>query len=185
MTYDIEVFSHQFPIVFSFAQHLAYYRGTKATYDNLKIASPFWCAMLDAHLMVAALQWCKVFGAHGCNSTHWKKIPAPAATDAQRLFKANVLSRVGFTESEWKKYHDEMCTFRNAFVAHHELGISRPVPDFGIALEVALAYDNWIRTLILPDVYEGPPIEDDYKDWVKQAELLSMKALSATTGMSG
>ena len=184
MKYDADMFTHQLPIVACFAQHLAYYRAAKPCYDKLNLKSPFWCATIDAHLMVAAIQWCKVFGSDGCNnSTHWKKTPTADVGAVQDSFRKTVLSEISFCRSEWDQYHKAMCDFRNKFVAHHELTFSEPVPDFDIALRIAYAYDHWMRELIRPDVYAGPRLKDEFENWCRQAEPLVEKAMNATVQM--
>jgi hypothetical protein len=49
-------------------------------------------------------------------------------------------------------------SFRNKYVAHHELGHSEPVPKLDRALELAFYYDDWIREVIFPDIFDEPPL---------------------------
>lgn len=181
MKYDADIFSHQFPIVGQFVRQLAYFRAAKPVYNKLNQKSPFWCATIDAHLKIATIKWCNVFGADGCNSTHWKKI---INIDAVRdSFRKHVLLEVGFSRLEWMCYHKAMCDFRNKYVAHYEMDFSQPVPDFDIALRIAYAYDKWVRDLIHPDVYEGPKLKEEFENWSRRAGLLIEKAMKASAGM--
>ncbi len=183
MKYDADMFAHQFPNVAQFVQQLAYYRAAKPVYDKLNLKSPFWCATIDAHLMIATIKWCNVFGADGCNSTHWKKIASIDIDATNDLFRKQVLSEVGFSRSEWTRYHKAMCDFRNKYVAHYDMNCLPPPPDFNIALRIAYAYDQWIRDLIHPDVYEGPKLKEEFENWFRRAGLLIEKAMNASAGM--
>jgi hypothetical protein len=49
-------------------------------------------------------------------------------------------------------------SFRNKYVAHHELGYSQPVPELDRALQVAFYYDDWIREVIFPDIFDELPL---------------------------
>jgi len=183
MKYDKDMFAHQFPIVAQFVRQLAYYRSAKPVYDKLNLKSPFWCATIDAHLKIATIEWCNVFGVDGCNSTHWKKIASIDIDATNDLFRNHVLSEVGFSMLEWIRYHKKMCDFRNKYVAHYEMDFSQPVPDFDIALRIAYAYDKWIRDLIYPDIYEGPKLNEEFENWFRRAGPLVEKAMNASAGM--
>lgn len=93
------------------------------------------------------------------------------------------MSGIGFSRADWNRYHKAMCDFRNKFVAHYEPGFSPPVPDFDPALRIAYAYDKWIRDLIRPDVYTGPRLKQEFKNWRRQVEPLAERAMVATGQM--
>ena len=46
--------------------------------------------------------------------------------------------------------------FRDRYVAHRDKDFNEPVPDFTIAIQVAFIYDEWIREVIAPDVFDEP-----------------------------
>ena len=75
--------------------------------------------------------WCKGFGRDGANPT-----------------------------AEWKAYWEEVVLFRNRYFAHHEFGHFQPVPKLDRALEVAFDYDDWIRKVIFPDIFDEPPLRE-------------------------
>ena len=50
--------------------------------------------------------------------------------------------------------------FRNRYFAHHEFGHFQPVPKLDRALEVAFDYDDWIRKVIFPDIFDEPPLRE-------------------------
>ncbi|EFK06422.1 conserved hypothetical protein [delta proteobacterium NaphS2] len=101
-----------------------------------------------------------VFGAEGCNQTHWKKISEKGCEHLQSSFRSKLQKATGLSFDEWNGYWSEMTTFRNKYVAHRELNYDKPVPDFSNAITVALFYDQWIREIIAPDFLEEPPLEE-------------------------
>ena len=73
MKYNFEVLSRQYAVVALFVRHLAYARGLKAATENLKDHGEFGGSTASAHLELAVVEWCKVFGSDG-EKTHWKKM---------------------------------------------------------------------------------------------------------------
>ena len=68
---------------------------------------------------------------------HWTKTTAgEISKEEQEDFRQRVLSRTGFAHDKWEKYHRDMVTFRDKFVAHVDLSkpFNDPVPDFNPAL---------------------------------------------------
>jgi hypothetical protein len=184
MNYDDKLFRAQHPVVQSFVQHLAYYRAGKAIYDRLALKSTFWTATVDAHLMVASLQWCKVFGSHGfTNQTHWTKTPTMDAHQAKDDFRAQALAAASLTGEQWDDYWDEMCTFRGGYVAHCDIGFAGGIPNFETALAIAYAYDAWVRELIKPDILDDLWLKEYYGIWLKTASPIFDAAMKATRGM--
>jgi hypothetical protein len=152
MEYNQELFSRQYPVVVFFVQHLAYFRGLKAAWSRIKDHKEFWASTVDGHLKLATVAWCKVFGSRK-EGIHWAKtptgnIPKPAKDD----FRQRVLSKTGFTPEQWETYHTRMLAFRDKYVAHLDFRnpIADPVPEFDPALQVAYAYQEWVRDLIKP-----------------------------------
>ena len=72
-------------------------------------------------------------------------------------FTKAVLQRTGFTEKEWKDYWESMVEFRNKYIVHRDKFRGK-VPFFDKALEVAYAYDDWIRDCF-PGIWEEPPFQ--------------------------
>lgn len=180
MKYSTNVFCNQYPIVRNFVQYLAYYRAAKQISDKLNIESPFWCATIDAHIVRATIEWCKVFGSDGCNSTHWKKMLIVEPEKMKESFRKKVVTTVGISIADWQTYRKTMCDFRNKYVAHTEIGFSNPVPVFTTALKVAYAYDEWVRELIHPDVFAEQWLKELYKKWFKTTTTLVETAVLAT-----
>jgi hypothetical protein len=159
MNYNDDVFINQYPIVKRFVYHLVSYKELIKLYKNHNIASEFWIYTIDAHLLQAAMAWCMVFGAHGSNPTHWWNLSKDNQENIKDDFRKNLIINLKVTEKEWKVYWHSMIDFRDKYVAHKEIGFSKPVPDFAIALKVAYFYDDWIRKIIAPDVFDVPTLK--------------------------
>jgi len=183
MKYDSDTFCDQYPLAIYFVQHLAYYRASKAAFDDLGMKSAYWAATLSSYLMLAAIHWCKVFGSHGCNATHWKHVATADVDNLQDQFRARVLTVTGLSKTEWERYHRQMCDFRNKFIAHRDRKYKAPVPDFDVALGVVYAYDDWIRELIRPDYYDGPTLREKFDHWRTTSGPIAEQAMKATNGM--
>ena len=161
-----QVFLRQYPAVVFFVRHLACFRGLKAAWDRVTDHIPFWAWTTDGHLKLATIAWCNVFGTDN-EAIHWKKTPAgPHAEQARQDFRARLLSRTGRTPEQWSRYHKDMLNFRNTYVAHYaDTAYTDPVPNFDPALEVAYAYDGWVRALTQPAIWEQPPLSSVYEQW--------------------
>jgi hypothetical protein len=172
MSYDKTIFMPQYCIVHDFVQHVAYARGMKAEVDKGKIGLALLARACDSLLMVAILNWCKVFGTDGPNPTHWKRTSTLKLDAVNDQFRKKIFARTGLSELEWLAYHQAMCDFRSKYVAQHEIGSIPPVPPCDNALRVAFAYDEWIRDLIAPDFIESPPLETFYSRWFEEAQSM-------------
>jgi len=165
------VFSRQYPVVVFFVQHIAYYRSLGAIYDDATDHRDFWRSTCDAHLKLATVAWCNVFGSQK-EDLHWTKTPTDNITkQANQDFRHKVLSETGFTQEQWKTYHKEMLFFRNKYVAHFDLRnpFNQAVPRFDLALQVAYAYQEWARELIRPVLLNQPTLRSQYEQWEAEA----------------
>jgi len=159
MEYDTDTFENQFPIVKRFVYHYIYYEELFNASSELE--SEFWAHTINAHLLQAAICWCMVFGSHGCNPTHWKKLSICESSKGLRSsFRQGLLEHTGITLQQWENHWEDMNYFRNNHASHRELNYDRPVPEFSLALKVAYFYDKWIRKVISPDIFEEPPLEE-------------------------
>lgn len=157
MEYNAKIFDEQRWLIKFFVYHLTYYRELRRTPNLTVDHAYFWKFTVDAHLLQATIYWCMVFGSRKSNPTHWKHL-AVSENDAATLhetFRKAVLKRTGFTSLEWDKYWNEMVDFRNKYVVHKD-NFQGHVPHFGKALNVAQAYDTWVRKLISPDYNDEP-----------------------------
>jgi hypothetical protein len=179
MVYNEKVFKRQYPVVFFFVQHLGYYRGLKAAWDVQKYLSPFWGSTTDGHLRLATIAWCNAFGSRN-SDMHWTKTTiGEISKEEQENFRERVLSKAGFTQEEWERYHRDMLAFRNKFVAHVESNhFKDPVPSFDPALQVAYAYDEWVRDLTRPGIFNQPTLISKYEEWKADASSVIMRFFS-------
>jgi len=166
--YNSEVFQKQFPLVKWFIYHLMYYRTLKR--EEPKFKTPFWVFTIDGHLLQATSYWCMVFGSHTSNPTHWKRLVLREEEERtlREGFTKAVLDKTGFTEEEWEKYWEQVVTFRNKYVVHRD-NFKDEVPNFDKALEVAYAYDGWIRNLF-PAIWGEPPLKESAMKAKKEVE---------------
>ena len=73
-----------------------------------------------------------------------------------------------------------MNDFRGGYATHRELNYSKPVPEFKTAEAVVYFYDEWIRELIDPDIFEEPPLKESVSLMQKEIRPLVMHYLSET-----
>lgn len=170
MSYRPEVFEVQFPLVKDFIYHLFYYRTLFSAYPAPDTESEFWAFTINAHLFQAIHSWCMVFGADSNNPTHWKELKKPRCDDFENTFRQGLLSYTNSTRQDWDDTWKYMTNFRNKYSAHWELKIQVPVPELDYARKVAFFYDQWIRQVIEPDIFEELALEDSYKELVTSWE---------------
>lgn len=180
MQYEPDVFMMQFPIVKRFMYHLIYYRILLASYNKSGLKNEFWTYSIDAHLLQAAILWCMVFGANGCNPAHWKNISKTQSDELTFSFREGILCSAGIDEQQWNLYWADMTDFRNKYAAHRDLGFGNPVPNFDVALQVAYYYDHWIRGVIAPDVFAEPLLKDSKAKLQAEVEPLIKRLLEET-----
>ena len=180
MEYDVDIFCEQFPIVKTFLYHLTCYRELHRAYQDLGLRSEFWTHTIDAHLLQACILWCMVFGSHGCNPTHWKKLCNQDRENLENSFRKGLFEHIELTQEKWDEYWKDINNFRGGYAAHRELNYSKPVPEFKTAEAVAYYYDEWIRELINPDIFEEPPLKKSVSLMQKRIRPLVMLYLSET-----
>ena len=85
----------------------------------------FWTMTVNLLADSAALEWSKVFGSWD-EDTHWTRAVRAERRDEHR---AALLVELGFTQTEWKAYRNEIVDYRNGMVAHHDLNATvREIP---------------------------------------------------------
>src|SRR5262249_8530888 len=102
--YDPKVFLEQFSLAKRFVYHLTYYRVLHAAYTQNKIKSEFWTHTIDAHLVQASVVWCMVFGSHGCNPTHWKKLSNTQSKEIENRFRGGLTKSSGVRARQLMKH---------------------------------------------------------------------------------
>jgi len=154
-----------------FVQHVAYYRGLQARLEEVRTHRDFWRATCDAHLKLATISWCNVFGSNR-EDLHWTKTPAGEITgQAAQEFRESVLSHTGLTQGTWEAYHKSMLAFRDKYVAHLDLRVpfAQLVPSFDPAIHTAYVYQEWTRNLIRPVLLNQPVLKAEYAKWERDA----------------
>jgi hypothetical protein len=192
MHYEREVFMTQFPIAKRFVCHLAYYKMLNAAYKvSPELQPEFWIPTIDAHILQAAISWCNVFGAEGSSDLHWKHLSKVDSNRLQASFREGLPRWIGLGWPEWETYWKDMTGFRNKYVAHREKReYKKAVPKFDIALKVTYYYDNWVRNVISPDIFDEPPLKVTYErlttEYPPLIQLLfeTTKAFSRSAGAS-
>lgn len=179
--YDQQVYQRQLPIVKYFIYHLIYYRALRRAYGERQLQDEFWALTTDAHLLRAAINWCMIFGSDKHEPTHWKKLSIAASQELKKSFDDGLFKETGFNRDSWRAYWRSMTDFRNKYAVHRELTpITKPVPDFDGALEVAFFFDRWTREVISPDEVAEPPLERFAQTLSKSIVPLVEKLLGAT-----
>ena len=91
------------------------------------------------------LEWCKLFGDKR-GKHNWRKV----ISDPEAFFQG-LLENVGVTEVEFNDYTQEMCRYRDKFVAHLDSEEVMCIPTLTITLQsVSYLYDYLL-------VNEGEP----------------------------
>ena len=169
MEYKEEIFCPQYPLVTQFMGHSIYRTELYELYIGLKIKSEFWIATIDAHYLQAVIYWCMVFGADGCNPTHWKKLSATESEELMDSFRNGLYKNTSLDEKGWREFWKGIDDFRGGYVAHREIEFKGKTPTLKTAQEVAFFYDDWIRQVIYPASLGAEPLRE-------KAESLTMQA---------
>lgn len=175
MRYDSAIFINQYPLVKKFVYHMIYYRSLSKAYSDCGNVSEFWAQTVDAHILQAVINWCKVFGSEGCNATHWKKLNVVEKDNLKNSFFTGLEQYCGMSHDDLTLYWKEITGFRNKYAAHTEIGYKAPVPSFDNALNIAFFYDRWIRKVISPDSFA----EGDLKLFATNLQKKVEKPLAA------
>jgi len=152
MKYNVGVFSISYPIWRRFIYHYCAYKELYALFESLPPEKEFWVHTCDAHLEMATIYWCMIFGTDS-NETHWKKLGLD--NDG---FKEYLLQNLGISDGVWDDYRKNMLKFRNEFVAHRPKKYEKPVPFFSLALNATICLESWVREQIKPDIIVDKPL---------------------------
>jgi len=118
----------------------------------------FWIMTVNLLADAAALEWCKVFGSWD-EDTHWTRV---LPKDKHDGIRADLLKATGLTQEGWKKYRDDIVSYRDQLVAHHDLGASvAKYPHYDVALVAANYMFDQLRNYADPDSLGGIPTSLD------------------------
>ncbi len=179
MKYKSEVLRVQYPLVQQFVLNAIYYRELHRAHSAAQMSSAFWIHTMDAHILQAIINWCMVFGAHGCNETHLKKLFNEDAKDIQNSFREHLFEQTELSEKDLNINWQSMTTFRNEYAAHRKLEIKCKAPKLDIPLKVAYSYDGWVRDIIKPDFLDFAPLSKYATNISKEVSPLIEKLLQA------
>lgn len=152
MEYNTEVFSISYPLWRRFVYHYCAYKELTKQFERLPEDKEFWVYTCDAHLEMATVYWCMIFGTDS-NETHWKKLELD-----NDQFRRYLLKGLNISYGEWSKYQKNMLSFRNEYVAHRPKVYNKPVPVFTLALDATILLERWVREQIKPDILEDEPL---------------------------
>jgi hypothetical protein len=166
--YNVETLEMIIPLLKDFQYHLCSYREICSVFNDLPGDPEFWIYTCDAHLKMASISWCMVFGAES-NSTHWKKLALDNNTIDISL-KEYVMAKTGVNEKDYDDYWGKMVSFRNYFVAHKK-DFNNSVPYFEFGEKIVEYFDQWIRNLIYPDVLDYPTLDHIWDEYLREIRM--------------
>lgn len=118
----------------------------------------FWIMTVNLLADTAALEWCKVFGSWD-EDTHWTQA---VPKDKHDGIRADLLKAIGLTQAEWEKYRDDIVSYRDQMVAHHDLGATvANYPRYDVALVAASFMFDQLRNVADRDSLGGIPTSLD------------------------
>jgi hypothetical protein len=131
---------------------------------------------LNSHIKLAAVDCCKIFGCEK-EDIHWKKTPTGDDADENiQNFERALRIYTAFSKDQWEEYRRTMLAMRDTFVARLDIKkpITEPVPLFDAALQVAYAYQGWVRDVIKPVMMSRGALSREYEIWKAEAsEIVS------------
>lgn len=150
-----------------FARNLAYYRAGLSK-DDLRRKDHFWRTTNGNFVDVCVLEWCKMF-ANYSDKCHWKKI-----LDAPDDFLREIEEHLEINSKDFDDYLNSFKFFRDKYIAHLDDVDEWPVPEFDMALEIAIFYYEKVKK-----AYKNQSLQMDYpldlqafyKDCLNQAKL--------------
>lgn len=155
--YNSDVLRSQGYIVDSFIIYLSAHRELIAINNDGLRRSQVLVTSSNANLLMAIIEWCKVFGSTR-NKVHVSKI---ATETHPQDFCGAVCAALNMTSDEWDGYRQEMCAIRDKYIAHSD--IDKPIPPVPLldrAEDVAVFWESWVREVILPDQILETPLSE-------------------------
>ena len=104
----LELADQVFRLVFV-VRNAAYHRSLHKYKDEF--VQNYWILIFNNFLDIAVLEWCKVFGSNN-DATHWSN-----KITKKDKFRAELLARLNYTESEWEAYWNNIKGYRDCVVA--------------------------------------------------------------------
>lgn len=141
-----------------FAQSVKVKRVLEA--NAMEPAQTFWRYLMGVMSDRAAIEWSKVFGAHG-DDTHWTRA---ISTDQHDDTRRELLNALGMNDADWTSYRDSIVGYRNQIAAHHDLDADvKKYPHYDIALKAA--YSIYARLYLHVNDNERGGLPESLKRW--------------------
>ncbi len=118
MEYDIDAFSHMYPVLNDFVYHYRAFKSMSKWLTDNNIETELWVRTCDVHLKTAVSSWCMIFGRNRNNPIHWHRIYQGDDSTVNHKFRNLVREELKLTKKELKRYEDQMISFRNEYVVH-------------------------------------------------------------------
>lgn len=114
--------------------------------------SDAWWSIMDMCYSDAIVSWNAIFGSDS-QSSHWKhlmeELRVPERAVLKPFCRAMIVNYLSTSEAAWRKYHKQMCDFRNNRLAHFRTDISgQEPPNVTWALHSAYLYREWLLSLL-------------------------------------
>ena len=114
----------------------------------------FWIMTVNLLADTAAIEWCKVFGSWD-EDTHWTRV---IPKERHEQVRAGLLKAVGLTPEEWEKYWNNIVSYRNQMVAHHDLDATVDnYPHYDVAILAANFMFDQLRNIADANLLGGIP----------------------------
>lgn len=118
----------------------------------------FWIMTVNLLADTAAVEWCKVFGSRD-EDTHWTRAIPKERHDEVR---ADLLKAIGLNHEEWDNYRNNIVSYRNQMVSHHDLNATvDKYPHYDVAILAANFMFDQLRNVAAPDSLGGIPTSLD------------------------
>lgn len=106
-----------------------------------------WIFIKGCLVKQVIIQWCQMFGSDG-EQIHWKHV-----ADSQSLItpfsRELILSSIDSDLNYWVEYRNNMLRLRDKFFAHFDMDtLNDYIPSFEPAINITLAYRDWLIELI-------------------------------------
>lgn len=128
---------------------------------------------------IFVIQWCQVFGSD-TESTHWKSLDLGAGYTP--FSKDQILKSGPFSnQAEWEQYHRDMKKTRDQFFAHFDISVlTGYIPSFDKALNILLAYRQWIIDVIKQAKQNGVLLDRNFETNQEFLEEIKSELLALT-----
>lgn len=118
----------------------------------------FWIMTVNMLADTAVVEWCKVLGSRD-EDTHWTKV---ISKDRHDEVRARLVDAIGLSQEEWEGYWNNIVSYRNQMVAHHDLdAIVDKYPHYDVAILAANFMFDQLRGVADADSLDGIPTSLD------------------------